>query len=298
MLVVSTSGFAQFSLPFFKNEFKEKFENEREKNILLSEDNHSLTDSLRIISNSNRQLKATISQLELNNKKLTDRLDNHARENKRLYAQVVQLKKDTSMLNLQLRDISYQLAAVELEGKQRSARLEKQIYVLKDSLQINSTLYQHSHQELTKIQSLVSMIKIGDMEFNIPSDQFIKTLHSAILTGNSKVVLRTDYNGKAVLLYNTHLSKKRFIGHRQVPYRLEAYLSYFPHPYYSTDKTILAIRTRTFFTHKDSEEEVKDFGDKELLKTRFYEELERINYSYQTPASAPTLLTKSEGLKE
>src|SRR5690606_3976376 len=107
---------------------------------------------------------------------------------------------------------------------------------------------------------------------------------------NSKVVLRTDYNGKAVLLYNTHLSKKRLIGHQQVPYRLEAYLSYFPHPYYSTDKTILAIRTRSFYTKKDVEVEVKEYGDKELLKARFYEELERINYSYEAPA--PTLLTK------
>lgn len=283
---------------FFSNEYKEKFENARQSNLQLSEENYSLRESVRNTNALNQQLTLKIEQLELANKqleqstaKLKNRLDHNVFENKRIFAQVQQLKKDTANLGQQLRYVSTYLAQVETESKERSAKLEKQIFVLTDSLGTNSRLYQQNSQELSKIQSLVSLIKIGDMEFNIPADQFIKTLHSAILSDNTKVVLRTDNNSKAILFYKFNLRKKAFIGYRQVPCRLEAFITYLPHPIHTTEKTILSIRTHSYYVKKGNETEVTDFAELGLAKNQFYKELERISYSYDS--NSPGSLTTS-----
>lgn len=237
------SSQAQISSYFFKNEYKEKFESANQTNLQLSEENYTLRESIRNGNALNKQLNLKIDQLELANKqleqsnlKLKNRLDDNVQENRRIYAQVQRLKKDTAELSQQLRYVSGYLTQVEVESKERSLQLEKQISVLKDSLGINSRLYKQNHQELSKIQTLVSMIKIGDLEFNIPADQFIKTLHSAILSDNTKVVLRTDNNSKAILFYKFNLRKRGFIGYHNVPCRLEAFITYLPHPIYTTEK--------------------------------------------------------------
>ncbi|GAB2790440.1 hypothetical protein GCM10027275_39210 [Rhabdobacter roseus] len=273
--LVSTPGLAQFS--FFSNEYKEKYETERQKGLQMSQDNQALKDSIRSIISLNGQLRRVISTLESNQIKLEERLLQHNRENKRVLAQLGQLKKDTASLQGQIRTISGHLVQVEQEGKQQSARLEKQLYVLKDSLKINTSRYQQSHQELTKIQSLVSMIKIGDMEFSIPPAAFSDVLHKALASENTKLSLHTEQPGKVTLIFKTSLREKRFLGYREVPYRVEAYLSYFAHPYYSSAKTILTVYTRSFRTNKNPEVEVNDFEHSELLKRMFYEELERVN---------------------
>jgi predicted RNase H-like nuclease (RuvC/YqgF family) len=297
LLINVTAGYAQYSLPFFQNEYKEKYEEEVRHSTRLTLNVRMLSDSLRQLNLINSQLETRINQLESNRKKLEGRILAYSRDNKRMQVQVATLKNDTLRLNRELADLSQELKQVERTGMQRSAYLEKQIFVLKDSLSINSNLYRKTSQELSRIHTLVSYMKLGDVEFDIPSGQFINVLHSAILTGNTTIVLRTSYQGEAILFFDMGVRKRKLIGHRMVPYHLEAYVSFSPHPLETERKTVASVKTRTYTFEKGNRVESTDFGDTELVKAKFYKELDKLHYSHESTPPTNTGTSLSSALR-
>ncbi|TDB64217.1 DUF3450 domain-containing protein [Arundinibacter roseus] len=296
-----TSGYCQFSLPFFKDEYKELYETEVQTTSKLTQHNSRLSLNVRVLNDSlyrlnkiNSQLQVRIGQLENYKKKLEDRIFVYARETKRMEKNIQSLTADTTRLHQELADLTEQITQVERQGLQRSALFEKQLFVLRDSLSINSNLYKRTSDELFKIQTIFSFVKLGDMEFDIPADQFINSIHSAVLTGNSKLLLRKSANGEAILVFNTDVKRRRFIGSKMTPYSLEAYIRFWAHPLQAEDKTITSIRTKAFNTDEKDGMDSINFNELELVKSRFYRELERINYSFDSSTIAQSNLSSLE----
>lgn len=281
-----TCGYAQYSLPFFQNEYKEKYETQvrsftqlEQVNTRLSLKVRMLSDSIRQLNLVNNQLRTSFSQLEINRQKVEGLFLAYRRENKRMHSQLAMLKDDTLRLNRELVNLSLELKEVEEIGIQQSASFERQMSILQDSLTVNNNLYRKTSEDLSRINTLVSYIKLGDIEFNIPSDQFISVLHSAIIAGNTPIILRTSFQREAVVLFDTKVRKSRLIGHKMVPYHLEAYISYLPHPLEAV-RTIASIKTRAYKYVKGSRAESSDYGDTEMVKAKFYKELEKLDNSY------------------